>query len=221
MINLKYDKKIQVLYDKMNRAVEEAGFNIDDLDLRLFTTRAGADYPIEPGEGILFYGRATNGWDDDNKENDDLKVVLEKEKSRPFFKLLYYFAWEFYGDSWSNKVAWSNICKIAPDGGNPKNALWYAQEKSLALIIRREVELLSPGIIVLVTGNTAGAHWHSPFFEAFPDLKEVKCLKWGVSRGNDCTATLYTDGKIKVILTDRPEARPIQQHTDALIKLLE
>lgn len=221
MINLKNDKEIQVLYREMKKAVKKAGEDIDNLSV--FTTLAGKEYPIEPGKGILYYGRATNGWNDDN--HDDLDKILYEQTKRPFFNLLYYFAWEYYKDSWNNKVAWSNICKIAPEEcGNPSDSLWRAQKDILPAIIQREVELLSPEIIVLVTGNTAVNYydpWHSPFFKAFPCLKENKSIRWAVSRGKDCTATLYTDGNIKVILTDRPESRPIQQHADALIELLK
>ena len=220
MINIKNDKEIKVLYRELRKAVKKAGEDIDSL--RLFTTLVGEDYPIEHNKGIVFYGRATNGWDDDN--HDSLEKILNEQTRRPFFNLLYYFAWEFYGDSWIKKVAWSNICKIAPDGGNPSDSLWNAQKAILPAIIKKEVELLSPEIIVLVTGNTAVHYaepWHSPFFKAFPDLKEIKSIKWAESRGKDCTATIYTNGIIKVLLTDRPESRPIQEHTDALIELLK
>lgn len=224
MINLKKDKGLQSLYQKMKGSVIDYGFNIDELDLRVFTARVGANYPVEPGKGILFYGRATNGWDDDDKKNDDLCLVYENNSSSPFFNLLYYLSWEFYGDSWCSKIAWSNICKIAPNGGNPSDSLWRAQKNSLSAIIQREVELLSPELIVLITGNTVVHYsdpWHSPFFTAFPDLKEIRDIKWSESNGKDCTATLYANGKIKVLLTDRPEFRPIEQHAAALKELFE
>lgn len=220
MINLKKDKEIQALYRKLRKAVIEADFNINKLSI--FTALTGPDYPVEPGRGILYYGRATNGWDDDN--HDELDKILYDQKRRPFFNLLYYFAWEFYGEYWNKKVAWSNICKIAPNGGNPSNLLWDVQKDILPEIIKEEVELLSPEIIVLVTGNTAVDYyepWHSPFFKAFPDLKEIKSRKWAKSKGKDCTATLYNNGDFKVLLTDRPECRPIQQHSNALMELLK
>lgn len=220
MISLKNNKEIQTLYGEMEKAVKKAGFNINEL--RVFTTLVGTEYPVEPKSGILYYGRATNGWDDDNHE--DLDTILYEQTKRPFFNLLYYFAWNSYQESWNKKVAWSNICKIAPDGGNPSDSLWDAQKDILPAIIKKEVELLSPEIIVLVTGNTAVNYyepWHSPFFIAFPELKKIKSIKWAESRGKDCTATLYTDSNIKVILTDRPEARPIQEHADALQDLLQ
>lgn len=221
MIDLKKDKEMQVLYRELRKAVKNAGEDMDNLSV--FTTLVGKDYPIEPGKGILYYGRATNGWNDDN--HDDLDKILYEQTKRPFFNLLYYFAWEFYKDSWNNKVAWSNICKIAPEEyGNPSGSLWSAQKEILPAIIQREVELLSPQIIVLVTGNTAVTYndpWHSPFFKAFPDLKEIKSIKWAESRGKECTATLFTNGKLRVLLTDRPESRPIEPHAKALKDLIE
>lgn len=219
MISIKNNREIKALYDKLLDAIKNDSHKFDLDKLRVFTTLVGREYPIEHNKGIIFYGRATNGWDDE--EFNELEPVLEKEYWRPFFNLLYYFAWDIYGDSWRSKVAWSNICKIAPDGGNPSDALWYAQYDSIIEIIRKEVELLSPEIVVLVTGNTAGARWEEPFFEAFPNLKEIKSIKWAESRGYDCTATLFTDGKMKVLLTDRPEFRPIEAHSNALTTLLK
>lgn len=225
MINIKDNKEIQVLYHKMVETIKDTGFNVDELVT--FTCRVGRDYPVEPYKGILFYGRATNGWDDDDEKNKDLEQVIIDNINRgsQLFKLLHPFAEKFYGDSWLTKVAWSNICKIAPNGGNPSTSLWYAQRDSLTPIIRKEIELLSPEIVVLVTGNTAvkkyADPWHSPFFEAFPDLKRIKSIKWAESRGKDCSATLYSNGNMKVILTDRPESRPILEHAHTLIKLLE
>ena len=138
-----------------------------------------------------------------------------------FFNLIYHFGREFYGDDYCNSVAWGNICKIAPNGGNPSEELWNAQYFSMREIIRKEVELLSPEIIVLVTGNTAGDRWDSSFFEEFPDLKEVKHVVWAVSRGHECTATLFMNYRFKVLLTDRPEFRPIGAHAQALLELLK
>ena len=218
MINLEENQEIQAL----NRAMEEEVRKnplFSNEDLRIFTTQVGKRYPIELGKGILVYGRATNGWDDTC--HDSIEDILWNQTRRPFFNLIYYFAWEFYGNDYCNCVAWGNICKIAPDGGNPSEALWDAQYIGMKEIIRKEVELLSPEIIVLVTGNSAGDRWDAPFFEVFPDLKEMRHIVWAISKGKECTATLFSNGKLKVLLTDRPETRPIQVHVNALLQLLE
>lgn len=218
MINLEENKEIQSL----NRALEEEISKypaFQNKDLRVFTTQVGENYPDEPGKGILIYGRATNGWDDSYHEK--IEDILWYQTKRPFINLIYHFGKEFYGDDYCCSVAWGNICKIAPDGGNPSNALWDAQYSSMRRIIRKEIELLSPEIIVLVTGNTASERWDAPFFEEFPELKEVNSTVWAVSNCKKCTATLYTDGKIKVLLTDRPEGRSVNAHTKALLQLLK
>lgn len=216
MINLEDNKEIQTLYQLMGKEVRQYP-DFCHQDLRTFTTQVGELYPEEPNKGILFYGRATNGWDD--SYHDKLEDILWYQTRRPFFNLIYHFGREFYGDDYCNSVAWGNICKIAPDGGNPSESLWNAQYFSMRKIIRKEVEILSPEIIVLVTGNTAGDRWDSPFFEEFPDLKEVNHIVWAFSKGVECTATLFANDCFKVIVTDRPERRPIEAHTQALIQL--
>lgn len=218
MINLEENKDIQALY----QALEEDVRKLPDFcnqDLRTFTTQVGELYPEETNKGILFYGRATNGWDDSCHEK--IEDILWYQTRRPFFNLIYHFGREFYGDNYCYSVAWGNIAKISPNGGNPSEKLWNAQYFGMRRIIRKEIELLSPEIIVLVTGNTAGDHWDSPFFEEFSDLKEVKHLVWAISKGVECTATLFVNDRFKVIVTDRPEHRPIVAHTQALIQLLQ
>ena len=218
MINLDDNKEVQVLYQAMELEVR----NLPDFynqDLRTFTTQVGELYPEEQNKGILFYGRATNGWDDSCHEK--IEDILWGQTRRPFFNLIYHLGREYYGDDYCYSVAWGNISKITLNGGNPSDKLWYAQYSGMRRIIRKEIEILSPEIIVLVTGDTAGGHWEAPFFEEFPDLKEVEHIVWAISRGKECTATLFVNDSFKVVVTDRPESRPIRPHARALLQLLQ
>lgn len=218
MIDL--SKAIEPLNRQMWEDVRKSGF--PDMDsLTTFTALAGSRYPEQSNRGIVFYGRANNGWDD--TETHDVEKILFDQTFRPFFNLIYYFGWEFYGNDWNKHVAWSNICKLVPwESGNPSDALWDAQYNHMVTIIKKEMELLSPALVVLVTGNTASARWDSPFFDAYPHLldKMIDEKVWYVYGDKKCTASLYSDGLINVLLTDRPERRPIQAHSDALFQLV-
>ena len=216
---------ISKIIEPLNRAMRDdvRSTGLFDMDvISTFTVMAGKDYPSEPKQGFLFYGRATNGWDE--TDHKPIEKILKEQTFRPFFNLMYYLSWEFYGENWYNSIAWSNLCKLAPmKGGNPNDDLWFAQYPHMVSIIKKEVELLSPAVVVLITGNTAAARWDDPFFEAFPTLKnnEVRKVVWGNYRGKECTASLFVDGNLRVLVTDRPEARPINSHSQALLQLLQ
>lgn len=162
------DSAVEPIYDRMWANIENTGeFDINKLSS--FSAQVGLNYPEENNTGILFYGRATNSWDD--WYHDSIEMILQKQTYRPIYDLMHHFSWEFYKDNWFSHIAWSNICKVAPwKGGNPNNKLWDAQYPYLVEIIKHEVKLLSPSIVVLVTGNTASERWDQPFFEALPGL---------------------------------------------------
>ncbi len=191
-----------------------------DKNLCLFKTKVGKNYPKEKGKGIVFYGRATNGWDEyDESEKNKIENILWDQTGRPFFNLIYWVGWTYYDNEYRNSVVWSNIYKIAPNGGNPSADLQNEQHDFIVEIIREEIKLLSPAVVVLITGNTFNSKWSTPFGEAFPKLKFIDSRQWG--RDKECKASLFSDGSLNVILTDRPEARPIEEHTNAITDLIE
>jgi len=217
--------KLDQLYDDMLRDVSERlrtkGYTQRDIDdLCIFKTKVGGHFPTEKGRGIVFYGRATNGWDEyDESERNKIENILWEQTRRPFFNLVYWVSWTYYDNEYRNSVVWSNIYKIAPNGGNPSSELQSEQHDYIVDIIRKEIEMLSPAVIVLITGNTVGAQWSSPFWEAFPDMKLIDSRQWG--RNKECRSSLFSDGSLNVILTDRPEERPIEEHANAITDLIE
>ena len=191
-------------------------------DLTQFTTRVGSKFPAKNQQGIIFYGRSTNSWDDDVDKS--LEAVIE-EYWCPFFNLMRHVSEDIYGRDWSSYVAWSNVCKIAPwKGGNPSDRLWDAQYNGMVTIIRKEIEFLSPRAVILVTGNTAGDQWHLPVCEAnaFPWDDYVDQEQWGedARTGRPCTVSVYKSNGFLFILTDRPEFRSIQNHSDCILRML-
>lgn len=217
-------KELEPLYKELIKEVTSSPFNGDYFnvnELCTFTTRIGEKFPAGRNKGLLFYGRATNGWDDDIR--DSLGEIFDSYSCR-FFDIIGSVSKTLLGDDWNTRVGWSNICKIAPDGGNPGNTLWCAQYHSMVKIIKKEIDFLSPAAVILITGNTSGDHWHSPVCEekAFPWGEEIDREQWGVygKTGLPCTASVFRCDGILFILTDRPEGRSIQDHSDCLVRLL-
>ena len=217
---------LQPLYDDLWQDVKE--FNKGD-NLVQFRTRIGENFPSEKNTGIIFYGRATNGWYDEEKEQPDKRKTLFQhlyEYKSTFFSFIRKIAKSIYGEDCASQIAWSNVCKIAPsDGGNPSDALWEAQYKSMAKIIKTEIDYLSPSLVILITGNTAGPRWHDPMCSenAFPWGKEIDHIVWGKDRktNKECTCTLYKSGDTYFALTDRPEFRSSIDHVNGIIDLIK
>ena len=111
--------------------------NRDD-NLCPFLMQWGNRFPITPNSGIIFYGRATNGWfgtwdydiffsnnDEDRGWNRDNQMAWVEEQwcnsedgydtsKSQFWSIIKGISTRFYGDEWFKYVAWSNICKVAP-----------------------------------------------------------------------------------------------------------
>ena len=48
------------------------------------------------------------------------------------------------------KIAWSNICKVAPYSGNPNDSLYYAQLDIAEKILETEIKYLSPKYLIFL-----------------------------------------------------------------------
>ena len=141
-----------------------------------FLMQWGNEFPTNQNEGIIFYGRATNGWfgtwdfdiffSDDNEDRgwnrDDQMIWAEKQwydsedgyvtSKSQFWSIIKGVSTRFYGDEWFNYVAWNNICKAAPcSQGNPSDAVFYNTLKDNIKIFHAELDFWSPKYIVLLT----------------------------------------------------------------------
>lgn len=221
----KLNKKVAPYYNKIKKELSWLQKECPDGDLTWFVSQCGNNYPSTPNDGIVFYGRANNGWDpEDNHSMEE----ISHQTHRPFFNLMKLVSESYYPFEWYSHVAWSNVCKITPwSGKNPSNTLWYRQEQYMSAIIKEELDVLSPRVVIIITGNTASAKWDAPFFYN-TDLEKYKLcdMIWLSSEENyknhkNCTATLYKkDGRLYII-TDRPECRPIEPHANCIIELIE
>lgn len=54
-------------------------------------------------------------------------------------------------NEWTQYIAWTNLCKVAPaDGGNPNKTLYCAQKDACRQILDKELSLLMPTHILVV-----------------------------------------------------------------------
>lgn len=146
--------------------------------LSFFCTQWGEDFD----RGILFVGRATNGWgggiNPDNlhttftsdKDGDHLRWVgkgwnnprnrkkdgkIEKlwaGKRSAFWRLIRKITEHYHKENWVNHIAWTNLAKCAPSGkGNPSECLWRATQEQNKGLMRIDIEMLDPQVVVFIT----------------------------------------------------------------------
>lgn len=168
-----------------------------DENLSPFLMQWGEKFPSERNKGIIFYGRATNGWhgnwnyevffDNHNDKRgwnrDDQMIWAERLMEKPdgnynirqsqFWNIIKGVSTRFNGIEWYKYVAWSNICKVAPkDEGNPSDNLFEDTLKDNKRIFQTEIDFWSPKYVVLFTDglrrdNKTIIDWTSPFISSF------------------------------------------------------
>lgn len=167
-----------------------------DKKLSPFLMQWGNKFPINQNEGIIFYGRATNGWfgtwdfdiffSNDDKDRgwarDDAMQWVEEQwiesedgyitSKSQFWRIIKEVSSRFYGNEWFQYVAWSNICKVAPSSkGNPSDSIFYKTLEQNVRIFHTELDFWSPKYIVLFTDgikrdNKTIIDWTSYFIES-------------------------------------------------------
>lgn len=148
MENLKENlkKELQPLYEKMT---DGNTFS----NICVFCMQWGDKFPEKENDGILFVGKAVNGWIHDKTDIDTLfgedchrifarcdqmkwvhnleNDVKYNTKKSAFWRVVKAISQNFYPkNEWYANVAWSNLYKIAPyKGGNPDKNLRKEQVK--------------------------------------------------------------------------------------------
>lgn len=148
-------------------------------DLVPFLIQFGKKFPIQENCGIMFYGRATNGWEhgtwdfnvffsqfSQRKERgwnrQDQLVWVENQwenlgdkydpSKSQFWKIIRQISIEKYGNNWFDNICWSNLCKVAPwEEGNPSDSLYYDILNHNCEIFKLEIEFWSPKFVILLT----------------------------------------------------------------------
>ena len=100
---------------------------------------------------VLYVGKATRG---SFHEADAAEVAYKKVSSQ-----FWYFRTalnDLLGASGVTvSIAWSNVCKIGVQSGNPSESLQLAQQALAAITLREEITSLSPTLVVFTSANYA------------------------------------------------------------------
>ncbi len=149
----------------------------EEWGLSFFCTEWGEEFPIDNQQGLLFVGRATNGWPGgievenfesefnsaeqmswidkcwSNQKSADGKRLWSGNRS-PFWRVIRAVTERYHPQAWYKHIAWSNLCKCSFSiGGNPTNTLWYAILDQSRKIMKIDVEMLCPKAVIMITGG--------------------------------------------------------------------
>lgn len=195
-------EKTDAIYKNMVESLEKDGydFNSEKNYVCTFHPQIGSLYK---NGGIAFYGRATNGWDDDY--NNGINSIYTHSHS-PFFQMIKRIASSIYYEAPIDHIVWSNICKVAPEAGNPSDDLWDKQYFFIKDILQIEQEVLHPAISILFTGIAENNRWDAPIFELFPKL-QLLSYQHDDSIGIECGVKFFYNEKSAqyFAITGRPE----------------
>jgi hypothetical protein len=227
--------KLKPLYASMISKLEKPD------DYWLFCTQWGKFFPSENKQGILFYGRTNNGWIESSYDVEEIfskpygDIYNMKDQMewmqiyprKPFVRLLKGLSQRYYAsEDWNQHIAWSNVCKMVPSGreGLSINDLWDKLYFNFVDIMKVELDVLSPRVVILVTGVTAGDRWDSPLFEIdkYKDLKFEETIQWYEDfRGQVCSSSACEKDGTIFIMTDRPEFRPVTDQVESIVSLIK
>ncbi len=201
-----------------------------------FCLQWGDNFPKDKNTGILFVGKAVNGWITDETDievlfgdsdqrifarGDQMKWVHDLEggekyntKKSAFWRVIKKISQIQYPQDWYSHIAWSNLCKLAPfEGGNPNNALYYEQLEYCQKIIQKEIEVLSPKVVVLFTSG-----WEKDFLLYLNDNNPTKSeiqIDW-----NGYVTKLYKIKNTTFIATPHPQGKDEMKHVEIITKLI-
>lgn len=170
-IKLKLKPAIFPIYQKL---LSESEFN----NICTFAVQWGKEFPIKDNKGILFVGKAVNGWITNNqnveklfsKENKE-KIFNRKEqiewvdklsgnkkgynpRKSAFWRLIKKVSETYYPKEWYSNIAWTNLYKIAPwSGGNPSLKMQKQQRSYCIDILKSEIDILKPEYVIMLTSN--------------------------------------------------------------------
>lgn len=118
------------------------------------------------------------------------------------------------------KIAWSNICKVAPYSGNPNDSLYYAQLDIAEKILETEIKYLSPKYLIFLTGWSWAADTISYLTkQSKEDIENrIDWLEWG-HNNKYRTGRLEMDNTV-FIISEHPQGKNVDAHFDTIMKLI-
>lgn len=228
------------LYGGLYAAIGDMG------GLSHFTAMAGTLYRSQETR-LMVIGRATNGWKQldtssaaafsreaeaafgspgfswvsgDGGDLRSARDVLYRLSRSPFWRVarrLLAALGEDASGRWVERIAWSNLYKIAPlGGGNPSNALCRAQIGPCRAILAEEIRRFEPTHIFMPVG------WN--WFES-DGRYDFSRLFGGVRRsgGRYAEGSAYfalPDGRaVQAVIACRPERRPEEEYVREIAEL--
>ena len=210
-----------------------------------FCLQWGHDFPKGKNTGILFVGKATNDWGSDSRDievifgnaperkfaKEDQMVWVENRmtlsyvklnggynaRRSAFWRLIKNLTQSIYkNDPWYSKIAWSNLYKVNPRGGNPNAKLKSDQIVVCKKILSKEIEVLSPKFVVFLTSD-----WESEFIKNLNHNEEIKWIyskKWGIK--DDETKVFQINGTY-FICSKHPQGKNEYNHLKAIIDIID
>ena len=196
-----------------------------------FCMQWGECFPEEKNSGFLFVGRSVNGWKNGDFDSifnaeDQMKWVENQWGSKdkyntyhsPFWRVIKRVSTEYSHnkEDWYKNVAWSNLYKVAPSaGGNPDDFICGWQFYNCCRILQKEIELLSPQVVIFLTGKS----WSNSFLWYLNGGKEP-LIKYSLDWGGVYTAELMKIGTFYCLATEHPQGKPEASHVNAIIELI-
>ena len=230
----KLRNELKPLYEKLLKNVAEF-----DYDKATFCLQWGENFPLEKHCGVMFAGRATNGWVTDCEDvdvlfgdsedaifnrHDQMKWVENlsgntkgyNTRKSAFWRVIKKITKELYPEPWYSHVAWSNVCKVAPwKGGNPNDSLYYAQLSDCKKIFAKEIELLSPKVVVLFTGE----EWAIDllrYMNGEVGTKSIYKQKWA-----NYVCKVYQINGVIYIRTEHPQGKSEDAHAQCIVDIVK
>jgi hypothetical protein len=219
------------LKEKLFPLYESLLINIDSEDVWPFCMQWGHKFPMDEKSGILFVGKATNGWVTKSKDveilfgdsesrifarTDQMKWVVE---NKPYYKVSAF--WRVIKrvselkngkDEWYSKIAWSNLYKVSLEKGNPTGKLINQQIEICKEILNTEIEILNPKYVIFQTSG-----WENRFFGNLKDSPKEKEVIWG----NNYKTIGYSINNRVYITSVHPQGKNEGDHVNAIIKIIE
>lgn len=203
-----------------------------------FCVQWGKNFPDKKNTGILFIGKAVNGWINDETDvnvlfGDSSKKIFDicdqmewvynlegnndgyNTNKSSFWRVIKRISQKFYqNEEWYSYIAWSNLCKIAPfKGGNPNDMLYNEQLSSCQKILAKEIEIFSPKFVVMLTSG-----WENDFLYYLNGnihTKSEEKLNW-----DDYQTKLYKIKDTIYIASQHPQGKNEKKHIDVITNLI-
>lgn len=189
---------------------------------------------------FLFVGRAVNDWITTCrdvellfKEGDENQIFARENQMRwveddkycsksAFWRVVRAVSQRILGigDGWYDRVAYSNLYKLAPSCSNPSDSLCQKQENLCFRIFRAEIEILQPKVVVML----AGTAWYNDFLYSLnnnvaPVLLDRVEIPY--TDNESFKIETYKIGDVIYIGSLHPQCKPEQPHIEGIVAAIK